>query len=234
MSPEPASATFPALGTTATAVVTEPASLPQARAILEDVIADLDRSCSRFRDDSELTHVNEAAGRAVKVGPTLLDAIEVARRAARLTDGDVDPTVGRSMRLLGYDRDFTSVAKSGAALTCVVERVPGWKTIDVDHSARTVRVAEGVQLDLDATAKAFAADRAAARIADHTGVGVLVSLGGDLAVAGPTPDDGWPVHVTDNHASGPDAPGETVAIRCGGMATSSTTVARYVGFAARE
>jgi thiamine biosynthesis lipoprotein len=227
VSTEIASATFPALGTTATAVVTDKASLPRARAILDDVIGDIDRSCSRFRDDSELSQVNAGAGRAVGVGSTLLDALEVALRAARLTDGDVDPTVGSSMRLLGYDRDFASVATSGEALACVVERVPGWWTIDVDHAARTVRVSDGVQLDLGATAKAFAADRAATRIAVEAGVGVLVSLGGDLAIAGPTPDGGWPVLVTDDHAAGPDAPGQTVAIRSGGMATSSTTVRRW-------
>jgi thiamine biosynthesis lipoprotein len=53
---------------------------------------------------------------------------------------------------------------------------------------------------------------------------VLVSLGGDIAVAGPSPGDGWQVRVTDDHAAGPEAPGQTVSILSGGLATSSTTV----------
>ena len=227
MSADVFSETFPALGTTATLVVTEPAALPRSRTILDEVLADIDRSCSRFRADSDLSRVNDAGGQPVTVGPTLIDAIDVALRAARLTDGDVDPTIGKALRLLGYDRDFATVAATGGPLSYVAERVPGWWTVDVDHAAGTVRVPDGVQLDLGATAKALAADRAAAAIARDPGGGVLVSLGGDVAVAGPAPDVGWAVLVTDDHAAGPDAPGETVAIRSGGMATSSTAVRRW-------
>ncbi len=218
---------FPALGTTAILAVTERAGLPAARARLDQVLAEVDRACSRFRDDSELMAVNAGAGRPVRVGPVLLDALDVALRAARLTEGDVDPTIGRSLRVLGYDRDFAAVAATGDPLTCVVEHVPGWRTIAVDQTGRTVQVPDGVELDLGATAKAFAVDWAAATIARTVDGGVLVSLGGDIAVAGHPPTDGWPVRVTDDHAAPPDAPGETVAITTGGLATSSTTVRRW-------
>jgi thiamine biosynthesis lipoprotein len=201
--------------------------LAPARAELESVLAAVDRTCSRFRADSELVQINNGAGHPVPVGSVLLEALDVALRAARLTAGDVDPTVGRAMRVLGYDRDFTEVTAAGAPLTCVVERVPGWQMIQVDRVASTVRVPTGVELDLGATAKAFAADRAAATVAETVDSGVLVSLGGDVAVAGTPPEGGWPVRVTDDHAAGPDGPGETVAIHTGGLATSSTTVRRW-------
>jgi thiamine biosynthesis lipoprotein len=55
---------------------------------------------------------------------------------------------------------------------------------------------------------------------------VLVSLGGDIAVAGEPPGGGWPVLVTDNHRS-EGARGQVVSIREGGLATSSTTVRRW-------
>ena len=55
-----------------------------------------------------------------------------------------------------------------------------------------------------ATAKALAADRIAARAADAAGCGVLVSLGGDVAIAGEPPGEGWQVGVADDHA-GPAA-----------------------------
>jgi thiamine biosynthesis lipoprotein ApbE len=222
-----ASTSFPALGTTATLAVTRPAAFEPARVELETLLAAVDKSCSRFRSDSELIRVNRGAGHPVRVGSMLLDALDVALRAARLTAGDVDPTVGRAMRVLGYDRDFTEVVATGAPLTCVVERIPGWHTIQVDRIASTVQVPTGVELDLGATAKAFAADRAAATIAEVMDGGVLVSLGGDVAVAGTPPADGWPVRVTDDHSAGPDAPGETVAIEAGGLATSSTAVRRW-------
>ncbi len=222
-----ASVTFPALGTTATLVVSPPGHLLEARERLDLVLAAIDRAASRFRDDSELQAVNRGAGEPVAAGPMLLDALDTALRAARLTDGAVDPTIGTALRLLGYDRDFTAVARTGEPLTCVVRRVPGWRTVDINREAGTVRIPADVELDLGATAKAFAADRAAGDITEALGGGVLVSLGGDVAVGGVAPDGGWPVRVTDDHASGLDAPGQTIAIFAGGLATSSTTVRQW-------
>jgi thiamine biosynthesis lipoprotein ApbE len=222
-----AATSFPALGTPATLAVTHPATFESALVELRALLAAVDKACSRFRSDSDLIRVNSGAGHPVKVGSMLLDALDVALRAARLTAGDVDPTVGRAVRVLGYDRDFAEVAATGAPLTCLVERIPGWHTIQLDHATSTVQIPTDVELDLGATAKAFAADRAAATIADGLDGGILVSLGGDLAVAGIPPAHGWPVRVTDDHSTGPDAPGETVAIESGGLATSSTTVRRW-------
>jgi thiamine biosynthesis lipoprotein len=82
-----------------------------------------------------------------------------------------------------------------------------------------------VDLDLGATAKALAADRAAARAAQATRCGVLVNLGGDLAVAGPAPASGWQVTIADDHtAAGSDT---IVSIRSGGLATSSISRRRW-------
>jgi FAD:protein FMN transferase len=90
-----------------------------------------------------------------------------------------------------------------------------------------VRLARGVRLDLGATAKALAADRAAAAASHLTGCGVLVSLGGDIAIAGSSPPEGWRVRVTDDHRSDASAPGQWITLEGGGLATSSTTVRRW-------
>ena len=58
--------------------------------------------------------VNEAEGNEIEVGDLLIEAIEVALRVARATDGAVDPTVGRAIRNLGYDRDFDELASDAA------------------------------------------------------------------------------------------------------------------------
>jgi thiamine biosynthesis lipoprotein len=85
-----------------------------------------------------------------------------------------------------------------------------------------------VKLDLGATAKAWAADRAAGAAFHAIGIGVLVALGGDVATVGPPPPAGWRIRVTDDHRSGTSAPGQTIAIDDGGIATSSTTVRRWL------
>ena len=221
------SATFRALGTKVVVVTTDGSAEHAACDAVARELDAIDRACSRFRDDSELARLNRACGRRVAVGEVLTTALRVALDAARQSGGLVDPTVGRTLRTSGYDATFRVVAaRDGHAFRARFSLVPGWQTIDLDEDAGAVRVPDGVELDLGATAKALACDRAAAAAAAVAG-GALVSIGGDIAVAGVAPDGGWPVRVTDDHASPVDAPGQTVALASGGLATSSTTVRRW-------
>jgi thiamine biosynthesis lipoprotein len=215
-----------ALGTTAELAVTEAAALEPARRVLVDELARVDAACSRFRDDSDLARVNARAGRWTPVGPHLIEALLVAIRVAQLTSGVVDPTVGAAVRRLGYDRDFSQVPATGPAVTVTFSRVPGWRTVEVDQARGLVRVPRGVELDLGATAKAWCADRAAVGAAAATAAGVLVTLGGDVAVAGPPPAGGWPVAVGDDHRR-PGTGDPVVGVHVGGLATSGTTVRRW-------
>jgi thiamine biosynthesis lipoprotein len=218
-----ATATWGALGSSATVVVTDPELLDEARVAVERAVAAIDETCSRFREDSELTELNASAGRPVTISPLLFEAVEVALGAARITGGAVDPTVCTALERAGYDRDFQDLPPDGPALKAV--RAPGWRKVRIHRRSRAVTLPEGVKLDLGATAKALAADRAAAAANAATGAGVLVSLGGDIAVAGRPPQGGWAIALADDHAS--PAPGPVVAIGTGGLATSSTTVRHW-------
>jgi thiamine biosynthesis lipoprotein ApbE len=215
-----------ALGTTVGLVVHD-GPRGAARRAVEAQLAEIDVACSRFRDDSELAAVNAAQGRPVRVSAVLMDALVVALRAAALTGGLVDPTVGDALVLAGYDRDFAEVR--GSRLRRVkAARVAGWRVLELDQDAGIVRLPAGVRLDLGATAKAHAADRAAERaLAASDAAGVLVNLGGDIATAGAAPAGGWAVRVADHHRSGLDEPGQDVRIASGGLSTSSTTVRRW-------
>lgn len=227
-----------ALGTNVVLRTADPAGLTRARAAVESELAAIDRACSRFRADSELSRLNERPGEPVQISPLLFEALALALEAARMTDGDVDPTLGRALELAGYDRDWRLLpapgdeqtqAQGGDAPASVLKlrALSGWRSVSLDARTRTVRLPRGVRLDLGATAKALAADRAATAAHIASGYGVLVSLGGDIATAGPAPAGGWRIHVTDDHRSDATAPGQTVSIRSGGLATSSTTVRRW-------
>lgn len=240
-----ATASWRALGTTATVLSDDPAALAPARAAVEAELAAIDLACSRFRDDSELTALNGADGEPFHAGPLLIGAVAVALRAARMTGGMVDPTLGAELRRAGYDRDFAALAAreraDGTGATAAARadrpdpaagrarrRAPGaWREVALDADRGLVRVPRGVALDLGATAKAYAADRAAAAAHASAGCGVLVSLGGDVAVAGPPPAGDWAVRVGEDHAAPLDGPGQTVTIAGGGLATSGTTVRRW-------
>ena len=223
-----ASRSFEALGTTAVVAVDAGADLDHAEALLRDDLAELDGACSRFRADSELSILNHSTGVGIRVGELLFQAVGVAIDVARLTGGLVDPTVGRTLRLSGYDRTFARVElRDGSGLRPSFATVPGWRSIVLDEGRRTIRIPHGVELDLGATAKALAADRAAARIAEAIGGGVLVSLGGDVSVAGPAPAGGWSLRIADDHAEPLDRPGPTVSLAEGGVASSGTGVRRW-------
>lgn len=224
----PASATWRSLGTTVRLVVHD-GDLASARTAVDALLERVDGTYSRFRDDSELSWLNAQAGQTVPVSPLLSDAVATALRAAQLTDGRVDPTVGRAMRLVGYDADFAVVKARHGAIDLRLEPVPGWHSVHLDPAARTVRLDPGVELDLGSTGKALAADLAAARALDASGGrgGVLVSFGGDIAVAGRAPAGGWRVLAAEDSAAPSDGRGEVVALTGGGIATSSTTVRRW-------
>lgn len=225
----PAVADQRALGTAVRVAVTDAEQLPAASHAVDSLLREIDLACSRFRDDSELSRLNAAPGGEVEISRLLAQALAAALRAARLTGGLVDPTVGAAVRGAGYSVDFADVAPEGPAVDLVVRSVPGWRRIALHEASRRVRIPPGVELDLGATAKALAADLAAEAALQATGRGgVLVSLGGDISVAGEAPEEGWQIQVADNCEAplSPDA--ETVCIGSGGMATSSTTVRRWV------
>jgi thiamine biosynthesis lipoprotein ApbE len=234
---------WPALGMLVQLVVTPPRLLPAARELLEADLLALDLACSRFRPDSELVAIGTVARGAsgpvtMSVSPLLAEAVAVSLRAAQLTDGDVDPTVGGALAELGYDRDFAELTRpeqteaAGGHDTgrVGVRVIPGWRSVRVDVTRQRLTVPAGVQLDLGATVKGWAADRAAARIVKELGCGVLVSLGGDTAVAGEPPAGGWRIRVQDRTAlpgAAAEGPSQVVTIRDGGLATSSTAARRW-------
>jgi thiamine biosynthesis lipoprotein len=248
---EPQTADWRAIGTGVRLVVQD-GELDAARSAVEEVLDRVDRAYSRFRDDSEIVLLNARAGSAVTVGPLLGDAIGAGLRAAEITGGAVDPTVGRAMRAIGYDADFDLVRNPAGPIEMRIEPIPGWQSVQFSPATREVRVARGVELDLGSTGKGLASDLAAAAAlaairaagaagpsggAAGSGVGtavlradrggVLVSLGGDIAVRGTPPDGGWRILVAEDSETPPDGPGEVIAIEHGAIATSSTTVRRW-------
>ncbi len=222
------STSFSALGTYVFLATRRAGDLPRARRLAEQVLADIDRTCSRFRPDSDLSRANAGAGEWTDVDPLLVAAVAVALTAAEQTDGLVTPLLGRRLVQLGYDRDHGLLLErsdEALALSGVLAGDPpdpaAWQRLRLGDGA--IRVPRGTALDLGATGKAWAADVIAAAFAAELTGSALVSLGGDLAVAAPDGDP-WPVAISTR----PGEPAETtVAIDSGALATSSPQVRRW-------
>ncbi|MEV8181478.1 FAD:protein FMN transferase [Arthrobacter sp. N199823] len=213
-------------GLEASITVTEPSLASAAELVVREEIAGVDDACSRFREDSELVRLQPRLSSGATVSPLLAMLVESALDAAAWTDGDVDPTLGRDLEALGYDRDLAEVrlGPRGAVIHDPrgQQRSTGWSQVRL--VGRKLSVPEHLRLDLGATAKAVAADLAAQRVAAELGCGILVSLGGDIATAGPAPEGGWQVLVQDL----PGDPRQQVTLRAGhAMATSSTQKRRW-------
>ncbi len=206
--------------------------LGEARRIAERVLDGVDRACSRFRDDSDLSRANARAGDWVEVDPLLVAAVRVAVEAAAATGGLVDPCLGRTLAELGYDADLGVVElrpPTAGVSEPPAPRFGAWEEVGVSDAA--VRVPRGCALDLGATAKAWASDLVAAEVVDRLGGDVVVSLGGDVRLhrSGATSagERGWPVAVTERPG---DDDAEVVVLDGGGLATSSTTVRRWSAY----
>ena len=202
-------------------VVTDADALTRARLDVDAELDAIESAASRFRPDSEINTLAKSSGRPTEISELLATMLAAALRAARQTDGDVDPTIGAALISLGYDRDIAAI-KPAAAMAASATLPASWSMISLD--GRIVTVPTGVVLDLGATAKAIAADRCAQRAHESTGCGVLINLGGDIATAGEAPEGGWQVLVQDSA----DDPASSVALSSGAaMATSSTVHRRW-------
>lgn len=213
---------FRALGTYVHVQTRGGVAAPRRRA--QEILKQVDLACSRFRSDSDLSRANALPGRWTPVSSLFLAALGVAVAAAEETDGLVDPCLGRTLIEYGYDRDFGRLQERESPVRFAEPSNRAWSRVAVDDGA--VRVPSGVALDLGATAKAWASDLVALSLFEEFGEAVAVSLGGDIATAGPAAD--WPIQVSEH----PGSINETVApaeiwLSSGGLATSSTQVRRW-------
>jgi thiamine biosynthesis lipoprotein len=205
--------------TSARIVVTDHRCLDVAAAFVDQELARVETACSRFRQDSELLDLVVEEDGSRLLSPLLAELVRAALDAARDTSGAVDPTLGAAMVGLGYDRDIELVRGADRPVA-PVGQVPGWQTLRL--VGRRLFGPPGLELDLGATAKAVAADRCAALVQRRLGVGVLISLGGDIATAGPAPIGGWQVTVQDLATD----PARQVTLGAGAAVATSSTAKR--------
>ena len=199
----------------------------------------LEACWSRFRPTSELNRLNARAGHGpVPASEDLIDLVATMRGAWELTDGRFDPTVLHSMQVLGYDADFAEIIARTGIETMLAETrpAPGMADVVIDAVAGTIALPVGVGLDPGAIGKGLAADIVVDELMDAGAVGVLVSLGGDMVLAGaPDDDPQWLVSVADERSTlsgaAPARPLRTLAFDPGtepvGIATSTTAKRRW-------
>ena len=193
-------------------------TLPFAEQRLWHWINAVDDACNRFRPDSEISNLNRVHGEPVAISETLELALDAALRASEATGGLCDPTVLPALLALGYDRDYDELATRSIVAKEPVPS-PGVDAIDLDRQAHAVTLRPGCQLDLGASAKALVADLVADELAFYGGV--LVEIGGDVAVRGRGPTGPWVIGISPSLQLTAREP--RIIVTDSGVATSSST-----------
>ncbi len=171
-----------ALGTYVDLRVAHPAAAGHAGALARSVLDEVDRTCSRFRSDSDLSRANRLTGQWVGVSTVLVGAVRVALEAAEETAGLVDPCLGELIVAAGYDRTFAQLRTSATPVALpAAAATDRWRDVEVRDDA--LRIPPGVAVDLGATGKAYAADLVAHTLAQALDVSIVVSVGETSALS---------------------------------------------------
>lgn len=201
-------------------------------------LAELEQRWSRFIHDSEVSALNAADGRPVKVSGDTMLLVQRALATSRRTGGWFDPTLLHELESAGYDRPFLELPTNGIGdLVITVDRradedqvkVHDWnaasRAITIDTSASTVAVPSEIGFDPGGVGKGLAADLIASQANDAGVAAVLVDLGGDIVTAGQAPPEGWRINLEDPFDRSQSA--ASVSVPWGAVATSSRANRRW-------
>lgn len=177
-----------------------------------------ERRFSRFLDGSELSDVNRAAGGWTPVSEEFAELLALSLDGARRSGGLFDPTLLSALVAAGYDRDFSELGSVVRPATTVEAATGRWDEVGLEDGR--VFLPDGVALDFGGIAKGWAADRAAVLAADDLPWAV-VDAGGDLRLAGLTPEGGLDIATEDPVAVGSEV--VRLNLSFGALATSSIT-----------
>jgi thiamine biosynthesis lipoprotein len=215
----PAERHFRAMGTDVHVVLVDADLRALDRA--QQRIEDLEQRWSRFRPTSEVSALNEAAGRPVRVSAETRTLVQRALEARRATGGLFDPTVLGDLLRAGYHQTFNEVARSPRPGTSALTR--GADAIEIDGDE--VCLPLGVGFDPGGIGKGLAADIVADELRTDGATGVCINLGGDVRVSGAAPDGGaWTIAVRHPHWNEPLA---ILGVTDGAVATSTTLRRRW-------
>ncbi len=230
---------FDAMGCAAhLAVSAENASLVRALTTKGiEMVETLEAHWSRFRSDSDVTRINSESGTWVSVAPSTFAAVQLAVLANELTGGRFDALVGATLRDNGYAESFgrsgqrgqrahdghgshrrLSVAGIGSRRMARTEGLRGG--IEMNDTTLSVMIPPGAHLDLGGIGKGYAGDLVSAALLAAGATGVMVNLGGDVRVAGTSPDGVWHVEVDLPQPVGK----QSVLLTDGALAVSATSM----------
>jgi thiamine biosynthesis lipoprotein len=186
---------------------------------------------SRFREDSELSRLNRAAGTWFQSSPELFEVVQEAFALHHLTGGLFDPSILNALQKAGYDRSMDEIKKLPSLPNAAVDDEDSWvrprfgKT-RLDAKRSRILLPKGVQIDLGGIAKGWTASKAADLLSQYSPA-CTVNAGGDMVCVGlPQGQQAWQISLED-----PRDENQVLAvlnIPPGALATTSITRRRWL------
>lgn len=195
-------------------------SAPELVAAAEMSIRRLEGLWSRFIRTSEVSRLNSDDGPRCVSRETLL-LMQRSLEGWNASGGRFDPTLVGEIVGLGYDENVAHRDREG----WMPQRSPGPDHIRIASSTDQVSFDDGVRFDPGGIGKGLAADLVVDEMMAGGAEGACVNIGGDLRVAGASPDgEGWTIEV--DHPLGEGQVG-VIVIGDGAVATSSRASRRW-------
>jgi len=172
----------------------------------------LEETMSDYRPTSEISRlVRGPVGQAQTISAELARVLAITLEVSRQSGGALDPTIGPLVELWRRARERGELP-GPADIERARARVGAHHlTLDMARSTLTI-TAEGVQLDLGAVGKGFAAQEVIDLLRTRGCTRALCALAGDIAVsAAPPGTDGWRVALAPGlvHQAEPDSRADT-------------------------
>lgn len=170
-------------------------ALEQAR----NRVRELESLWSVTGEHSEIYAANHSGGTAVAVSRDTANLVYFALDMARQTNGSLEPTLYPVLTAWGFTTDSFQIP-ARKELDRLLERVDYTR---VSLQDTTLTVPDGMQLDLGAVGKGYAADETAAVLRESGVKSALLDFGGNILTIGTKPDGSpWRVGVRDPDSEG--------------------------------
>jgi thiamine biosynthesis lipoprotein len=149
------------------------------RARIRERIDRFDATWSRFRPDSLVTRIAGARdGGRYRLPDDATALLDLYDRLHELTDGALDPLIGRDLELLGYDPSYSLTPATHAVRQREHQRRSRWP--DIQRDGTTITTDRPVLLDVGAAGKGRLIDLVAHTLNDADVHRFVVDAGGDL------------------------------------------------------
>jgi thiamine biosynthesis lipoprotein len=186
-------------------------------------IEDSERRFTRFSDESELSKLNMGAGKWFKASEELFIVVSEALQLHKKTHGLFDPSILPQLQLAGYTRSMDEIRKAGSRVPEQPDPQPEdrepFEDIELDAGTYSIRLPEGMRIDLGGIAKGWIAEQATEILYQHADA-CAVDAGGDMCLRGyPEGQNHWEVAVEDPRDNNLDL--LTLRALEGAVATSS-------------